>query len=353
MSGRGFHRLKVTEVERLTDDAIAVTFEVPTELSKSFAYLPGQHVTVRAEIDGADVRRSYSICANANRGDLRIGVKQLPGGAFSTWANSTLAPGIELEVMSPVGEFTTEPRPVHYGAVAVGSGITPVLSLVATFLEAEPGCRFTVIFGNRGADSAMFLDELEGLKDRYPDRLQLIHVLSRESGVTSLFTGRLDRDRLEELLDRVVGPAQPEEWFLCGPFEMVMSAGQLLLDRGIESAFIHDELFFAGPLDLNTLPAEPEAAEGTVALELTLDGRKSTTRMRPQTAILDAALRVRPELPYSCKGGMCASCKARLVAGEVKMDRNWALVDSEVAAGYVLTCQAHPLTDRVTVDYDV
>ncbi|MGH8958015.1 MAG: 1,2-phenylacetyl-CoA epoxidase subunit PaaE [Acidimicrobiia bacterium] len=353
MSAGGFHRLKVAEVERLTDEAVAITFEVPHELAGSYSYLPGQHVTVRADIDGADVRRSYSICANANRGDLRIGVKQLPGGAFSTWANSRLRPGVELEVMSPVGEFTTEPRPIHYGAIAVGSGITPVLSLVSTFLESEPGCRFTVIFGNRGADSVMFLDELEGLKDRFPARLHLIHVLSRESGVTSLFTGRLDRTRLTELLDRVVGPDQPEEWFLCGPFEMVMSARQLLEDRGAAPRLVHDELFFAGPLDLNTLPAEPESVEGTIALELTLDGRRSTTRMRPETSILDAALRVRPELPYSCKGGMCASCKARMVEGEVAMERNWALVDSEVEAGYVLTCQAHPLTDAVAVDYDV
>lgn len=353
MTAVGFHRLKVAEVERLTNDAVAITFAVPPELVHAFAYLPGQHVTVKADIEGTDVRRSYSICSNANRGDLRIGVKQLPGGAFSTWANSRLRPGTELEVMSPVGEFTTEPRPIHYGAVAVGSGITPVLSLVSTFLESEPGCRFTVIFGNRGAESVMFLDELEGLKDRFPARLHLIHVLSRESGVTSLFTGRLDRTRIEELLDRVVDPVQPEEWFLCGPFEMVKGARELLEERGIPPHLVHDELFFAGPLDLNTLPAEPESAEGTIALELTLDGRRSTTRMRRETSILDAALRVRPELPYSCKGGMCASCKARVVEGEVEMERNWALIDSEVDAGYILTCQSHPLTDVVSVDYDV
>ena len=353
MSAGSFHRLKVADIERLTDDAIAVTFEVPPDLADLFSYLPGQHVTVRAEIDGADVRRSYSICANANRGDLRIGVKQLPGGAFSTWANSTLSRGTELDVMAPVGEFTTKPRPIHYGAIAVGSGITPVLSLVSSFLESEPGCRFTVILGNRGAESVMFLDELEGLKDRFPSRLHLIHVLSRETGVTSLFSGRLDRPRLEELLDRVVDPAQPEEWFLCGPFDMVMGARQLLEDRGIAADLVHDELFFAGPLDLNTLPAEPETEHGNVALEFTLNGRRSSTRMRPETSILDAALRVRSELPFSCKGGMCASCKARVIAGEVKMERNWALVDSEVEAGYVLTCQSHPLTDVVSVDYDV
>jgi ring-1,2-phenylacetyl-CoA epoxidase subunit PaaE len=326
---------------------------VPDDLADRFSYLAGQHVTVRAEIDGADVRRSYSICANANGGKLRIGVKQLPGGAFSTWATTELVAGAELDVMAPVGEFTVVPEPVHYGAVAAGSGITPVLSIVSTTLEAEPGCRWTVIFGNRSADSAMFLDELEGLKDRYPDRLQLIHVLSREQGVMPLFSGRLDRQRISELLDRVIAPARPVEWFLCGPYEMVMQARAVLVERGLNSDRIHDELFFAGPLDPSTLPPEPDQEEGTVALNLILDGRASSTRMRPETSVLDAALVARGELPYSCKGGMCASCKAKVVEGEVRMDKNWALVDYELAEGYVLTCQSHPLTDSLTVDFDV
>jgi ring-1,2-phenylacetyl-CoA epoxidase subunit PaaE len=350
---RAFHRLRVAEIERLTDEAVAVTFEVPPTLSDTFSYLPGQHVTVKTDLEGVDVRRSYSICANANSGTLRIGIKQLPGGSFSTFATTRLQPGDELEVMPPVGEFTTTPRPIHYGAIAAGSGITPVLSLVSTFLEAEPGCRFTVIFGNREAGTVMFLDELEGLKDRYPERLQIIHVLSREQALSPLFSGRLDEARLSELLDRVVAPARPEEWFLCGPFEMVGSARKLLEARDLDPSRIHDELFFAGPLDLNTLPAEPLAAEGSVALTFTLDGRETKTRMRPDASILDSALRVRPELPFSCKGGMCASCKARLIEGEVRMDKNWALIDSEVDAGFVLTCQSHPLTEAVTVDFDV
>ena len=350
---REFRRLRVAAVERLTDDAVAVTFEMPGHLAREFSYLPGQHVTVKADLDGVDVRRSYSICSNANGGRLRIGIKQLPGGTFSTFATTRLAPGDELEVMAPVGEFTAIPRPVHYGAVAAGSGITPVLSLVSTFLESEPDCRFSVIFGNRGADSVMFLDELEGLKDRYPDRLQIVHVLSREQALSPLLSGRLDEERLVELLDKVVAPARPEEWFLCGPFEVVAAARRVLEARGTASELIHDELFFAGPLDLSTLPPEPMDEEGAVQLSFTLDGRVTSARMRPETSILDAALRVRPELPYSCKGGMCASCKARLVTGQVHMDKNWALIDSEVQAGYVLTCQAHPLTDSVEVDFDV
>lgn len=353
MTGPVFHRLRVTEVTRLTEDAVAVTFDVPDDLTGTFSYLPGQHVTVRAEIDGVDVRRSYSICANANGGKLRIGVKALPGGTFSTWATTELMAGNELEVMPPVGEFTIVPEPVHYGAVTAGSGITPVLSLLSTTLEAEPRCRWTVIFGNRSADSVMFLDELEGLKDRYPDRLQLIHVLSREQAVVPLFSGRLDRQRITDLLDRVVAPARPVEWFLCGPFEMVMDARTVLERRGWHPMRIHDELFFAGPLDPSTLPPEPDQEEGTVALNIMLDGWASFTRMRRESSVLDAALVVRRELPYSCKGGMCASCKAKVIEGEVRMDKNWALVDYELAEGYVLTCQSHPVTESLTVDYDV
>ena len=353
MSGPSFHRLRVTEVAPLTDDAVAITFDVPSELAGDFAYRAGQHVTVRAEIDGADVRRSYSICSNANDGKLRIGVKRLPGGAFSTWATTHLRAGVELEVMPPVGEFVVDPEPRHYGAVVAGSGITPVLSLVSTTLEAEPGCHWTVIFGNRSADQVMFLDELEGLKDRYPDRLHLVHVLSREQGVMPLFTGRIDEAKLTELLDRVVSPAAPTEWFLCGPFEMVAAARTVLEARGLPTDLIHDELFFAGPLDVTSLPPEPSDQPGTVELSVILDGRSTTTRMLPETSVLDAALRVRAELPFSCKGGMCASCKARVIEGEVRMEKNWALVDYELAQGFVLTCQSHPTSDRLIVDYDV
>ena len=353
MTGPSFHRLRVTEVTPLTNEAVAVTFDVPAELAGQFAFRAGQHVTVRARVGGADVRRSYSICSNALDGKLRIGVKRLPGGAFSTWALSGLRAGAELEVMPPVGEFVVDPQPRHYGAVAAGSGITPILSLVSTTLESEPGCHWTVIFGNRSADQVMFLDELEGLKDRYPDRLQLIHVLSREQGVMPLFTGRLDEAKLTELLDRAVSPATPAEWFLCGPYQVVMAARAVLEARGLPPDLVHSELFFAGPLDLSSLPPEPPGEAGTVELSVILDGRSTTTRMRPETSVLDAALRVRGELPFSCKGGMCASCKARVLEGEVRMDKNWALVENELAQGLVLTCQSHPTTDRVVVDYDV
>ncbi len=355
MSAPVFHPLRVVEVAPETDDAVSITFDVPEELAEAFRYLPGQHVTVRAVIDGEDVRRSYSICANANTRKLRVGVKRLPGGAFSTYATGTLRAGDVLEVMPPVGEFTITPDSAaanHYGAFAAGSGITPVLSLAATVLESEPGSRFTLVFGNRSARSIMFLEELEGLKDRYPDRFHLVHILSRESGGLPLFEGRIDAAKVRALLDSVVDAGSVDAWFLCGPYEMVQAARTVLEARGVASESVHDELFFAGPVDPSTLPLEPEDEAGTVALTFTVDGRSSSLRMRPETSVLDAALSVRNELPYSCKGGMCASCKARIVAGAVTMDRNYALVDDDLAAGYVLTCQSHPTSDTLVVDFD-
>lgn len=348
-----FHPLRVVEVTPLTDEAVAVTFDPPPGLEETFRYLPGQHVTLRAFIDGRDVRRSYSICANANSGKLRVGIKRLPGGVFSTWATTRLRPGDVVDAMPPVGDFVIHPDPQrasHYCGIAAGSGITPVLSLISTTLESEPHSTWTLVFGNRSASTIMFLEELEGLKDRYCDRFQLIHVLSRERPEIPLFAGRIDADKLERLFATLIEPSAVDEWFLCGPYEMVAQARRVLEGRGIEGRRIHDELFFAGPLDPTTLPPEPEQG---VLIRFVLDGRTSQVRMRPEEKILDAALRVRRELPFSCRGGMCATCKARVVQGEVRMDRNYALVEEDLAKGYVLTCQAHPVSDEVVLDYDV
>jgi ring-1,2-phenylacetyl-CoA epoxidase subunit PaaE len=350
-----FHDLEVSEVVPLTEEAVAVTFEVPVELRGFYSYLPGQHVTLRATVDGEDLRRSYSICANANQGGLRVGIKRLPGGAFSTWATTMLQAGDVLGVAPPVGEFTIEPDPTkskHRVAIVAGSGITPVLSLLATTLETEPESLWTVIFGNRTASSVMFLDELEGLKDRFPDRLQLFHLMSREGADLPLLSGRIDEEKIRRIRERLLGEIDIDEWFLCGPFELVTMARATLTGMGVDPDRIRDELFFAGPLDTSDLPPEPPPGEGTVQLTVILDGRAVATRMRPETSILDAALRVRPELPFSCKGGMCATCKGRIEVGEVAMDKNYALVGSEVDAGYVLTCQSHPVTERVVVRYD-
>jgi ring-1,2-phenylacetyl-CoA epoxidase subunit PaaE len=350
-----FHQLRVVEVTTLTDDAVSVGFDVPATLAPVFEFLPGQHVTLRAMVDGEDLRRSYSICANANGGKLRVGIKRLPGGAFSTWATTRLRAGDTIGVMPPVGEFTIQPDSgigVHRVAIAAGSGITPVLSLVATTLESEPGSSWTVLYGNRTVNSVMFLEELEALKDRYPDRLQLFHLLSREGSDLALLSGRIDAGKIEIIHDRLLGNRQVDGWFLCGPYEMVMVARETLAGLGVTEDRIHDELFFAGPLDLSTLPPEPPPGEGSIQLTVILDGRAVETSMTSETSILDAALRVRAELPFSCKGGMCATCKGRIEVGSVTMAKNYALTDSEIDAGYVLTCQSHPTADRVVVRYD-
>lgn len=356
MTAPTFHRLRVAEVQAETEESVSVTFEVPVDLRESFGFLPGQHVTVRAMIDGEDVRRSYSICASANSGVLRVGIKRLNGGAFSTYATTRLAVGDTLDVMPPVGEFTIEPdsdAANHYCAVAAGSGITPILSLMSSTLEAEPLSRWTLVYGNRTAATIMFLDEVEGMKDRYPDRLHVIHVLSREETELPMLTGRIDAAMFSELLRTLVPRDVVDGWYLCGPFEMVQAVRSTLEDLGTPSSDIHDELFFAGPVDPSDLPPEPESEEGSVSLRVTLAGRVSTVRMSPDTAILDAALRARHELPFSCRGGMCASCKAKLVEGDVAMRKNFALVEEDLAAGFILTCQARPTSERVAVDYDV
>lgn len=349
--GVQFHTLTVTEVAELTDESVAVSFDVPPDLAETFRYLPGQHLVIRAEIDGGLVTRSYSICANAGSGKLRIGVKRLQGGTFSTFVTTRLRAGDTLEVMPPIGDFTLPPAPgaaLHRCAIVAGSGITPVLSLVSTSLESEPDSRWTVIFGNRSAGSVMFLDELEGLKDRYPSRLHLIHVLSREETVP-LLTGRIDAGRLRELFSTLVDFRSIDEWYLCGPYGMVAEAREFIESRGVPAANVHDELFFAGPPPPTVSEAE---TVGSVLLTFNLDGRESTVRMQPDNTILDAALAVRPELPYSCKGGMCASCKALVVRGETRMEKNYALIDEDLQRGFTLTCQAHPVGDQVVVDFD-
>ena len=355
MSKLEFHPLRVTEVTPLTEDSVAVTFDVPPDLATVFDYIPGQHVTVRAFIADDDTRRSYSICAPAGSGKLRVGVKKLPGGVFSSYVTDGLRAGDVLEVMPPVGEFTLDidpTRPRKAVAIAAGSGITPVLSLVSSSLELEPLSSWTLLYGNRTASSIMFLDELEGLKDRYHPRFQLFHILSREGSDVPLLSGRIDDEKIRVVHDRLLGIGEVDGWYLCGPYDMVMTARATLEELGVEPSRIHDELFFAGPLDESALPPEPPVGEGSVDLTVILDGRAVQTRMTPETSILDAALRVRSELPFSCKGGMCATCKGRIEEGEVTMDKNYALVDSEVESGFVLTCQAHPVTDQVVVRYD-
>lgn len=352
-----FHPLRVAEVERLTDDAVAITFEVPDELRGDYAYEPGQHLTVRLMVNGEEVRRNYSICAPSSSGRLRIGVKHLAGGAFSGHATSTLQPGDVLDVMRPTGRFTVKldpTRPRRYCAVAAGSGITPVLSIVASVLELEEQSEVTLLYANRTTASVMFLEDLADLKDLYPTRFRLVHVLSREPQEIELFSGRLDAAKLEQLLDTVVPPSNVDDWFLCGPFTLVEDAREVLLARGVELRRIHTELFHVeGEAPRAAVVLDEAALADASSVTVTLDGRSSTLSVpRSGTRILDAMLSVRGDAPYACKGGVCGTCRTKVTRGEVSMDRNFALEPDEVDNGFVLACQSHPVTDEVVLDFD-
>jgi ring-1,2-phenylacetyl-CoA epoxidase subunit PaaE len=351
------HRLAVASVERLTADAVAVTFDVPSHLQDEYAFAAGQHVNV--SVPGGDgIRRSYSICAPQGSRQLRIAIKRIPDGTFSTFALGALSPGDELDVMTPAGRFTPNLDPAnakHYVAIAAGSGITPIMSIVASVLQVEPGSRVTLIDGNRTSQSVMFLDELADLKDVYPDRLHLLHVLSREARDTDLLSGRIDEPRLVRILETLIPPDTVDEWYLCGPLELVMTARRVLLRNGVDRARVHSELFHVGdaPVPL-TVPEHPAggSAGGSVVTVL-LDGRRSTVELTDSDeTVLEAVLRVRNDAPFACRGGVCGTCRAKLLDGTVVMDRNFALEDDEVTAGYVLTCQSHPNTPAVSLDYD-
>jgi ring-1,2-phenylacetyl-CoA epoxidase subunit PaaE len=351
-----FHPLQVASVERLTDDAVAVTFEVPEELREEFRFEAGQHLSVRSAALGADVRRNYSICAPATGGTLRIGVKRIPDGVFSTYAADRLQPGDTLDVMTPSGTFTTPLDPLQrkrYVAIAAGSGITPVLSILATALEVEPESSAALVYVNRRAASVMFLEELEDLKDRYTQRFQLIHVLGQESTEVEMLSGRLDVERLGRILDSLLPVEEVDEWFLCGPQAMTDAVRTVLLERDVDSSQVHRELFHVGaPIPRRRPAAAPGLSHGSEVTVL-LDGRSSTfTLPRNGDSILDETLRVRPDAPFACKNAVCGTCRARVVEGEVEMDSNYALEPDEIARGYVLSCQSHPVTGRVVVDFD-
>ena len=352
-----FHPLTVAAIEPLTDDSVAITFDVPEELTDDYAFTQGQHLTVRTTLAGDDVRRNYSICSPVSSGVLRIAVKRLPGGAFSEHALEKLQAGDVVDVMTPTGRFFTELDPAHeksYVCIAAGSGITPVLSIVATTLEVEPRSQVTLIYANRTHSSVMFLEEVEDLKDRYPDRFRLIHVLSREPQEVELFSGRLDVPRFQRFLDAVVPPDEVDEWFLCGPYDMVSELRKLLVAEGVSKRSVHAEVFHveSGPPRRRT-PVEATTAPAGSEVTISLDGRRSTFPLSPDgPSVLEAALAVRPDAPFACKGGVCGTCRARVVEGSVEMDTNWALEPDEVERGYVLTCQSHPTSPRLVLDYD-
>ncbi|MEU4802229.1 1,2-phenylacetyl-CoA epoxidase subunit PaaE [Actinosynnema sp. NPDC023587] len=337
-----FHELTVAAVDRLCDDAVAVTFDVPAESAADFAFRAGQYLTVKI----GEERRSYSLCAPVGA-PPRIGVRRVDGGLFSEHLVDRVRCGDVLEVLPPLGDFTPVDG-THHGLVVAGSGITPALSIAATVLAS--GARVTLLYGNRRADTVMFTEELADLKDRYPARFQLVHVLSREPRDVELFSGRLDAEKLRALFDTVVPFASIDQWWLCGPYGLVRDAQDVLASRGVDASTVHHELFYVDepPPPRRAEEVLESAAEGTVIL----DGRTTVVPLPPGTPILDAAQRVRADLPFACKGGVCGTCRALVVSGAVDMRRNYALEPREVEAGFVLTCQSVPVTPSVTVDFD-
>ncbi|MDQ2849848.1 MAG: phenylacetate-CoA oxygenase/reductase subunit PaaK [Actinomycetota bacterium] len=343
-----FHTLRVASIERLTDDAAALTFAVPTDLEQEFQFSPGQSLTIRR---GAE-RRSYSICAAAGEAP-RIGVREVAGGAVSSWLVHDVRPGDELDVLAPSGRFVPDlATPAHHVLIAAGSGITPMISIARSVLEADESSTVTLLYGNRRVDSVMFADELADCKDAHHTRMQLVHVLSREPQEVQLFGGRIDAERLTAVLTGTVDVAAVDHWWLCGPLGMVHAAQDVLRQRGVPRERVHRELFWVGDEPPEQARHEEAAQVDGAAATIVLDGRSTLVTVPPDTAVLDAAQQVRPDLPFACKGGVCGTCRARVTDGAATMRRNYALEPEEVAAGYILTCQAIPTTDTLTVDYD-
>jgi ferredoxin-NADP reductase/fatty acid desaturase len=344
-----FHAIPVASADRLTDDSVLIRFDVPDDLRDQFSFEPGQHVSVRTDLGGDDVRRNYSICSSATSGTLAIAVKHIPGGAFSTFAMEQLRAGDTLDLMTPTGSFGTALDPLaekSYVAIAAGSGITPVLSILQTTLAVETESRFTLVYGNRDADSTMFREELDELESRYADRLRIIHVRSRDPRHPAQLRGRVDRARLEQWLGSDLAPASVDEWFLCGPVEMVTELHEVLIDRGADPERVHVELFHGYQ--------KPKVTDGFIpaTVAVSLRGREHEVAVTAGDTVLESALKAGLDAPYACLGGACGTCKAKVLLGSVAMEQNFALSPAVVDAGYVLTCQSHPTTDEVTVDYD-
>jgi ring-1,2-phenylacetyl-CoA epoxidase subunit PaaE len=346
-----FHSLRVARVDRLCADAVAITFEVPDELAEQYAFKAGQYLTLRQDVNGTEERRSYSICAPAGAAP-RIGVRRVDGGLFSAELVDSLKPGDALEVLPPLGKFTPTGGRQHC-FVAAGSGITPVLSIVSTILKSDVDSRVALLYGNRRTDTVMFAEELADLKDVYRDRFQLVHVLSKEPRDVELFTGRLDATKLAILLDSIVPTQDIDHWWICGPYGMVQDAEALLRQRNVPAERVHHELFYVDEPPPEPKRADESGVDGpTAEVTVVLDGKRTTLTLPTDSPILDAAQRIRSDLPFACKGGVCGTCRAKVTAGKVTMRRNYALEAHELADGFVLTCQGLPVTDQVTVDYD-
>jgi ring-1,2-phenylacetyl-CoA epoxidase subunit PaaE len=356
MSTPRFHRLAISDLRRETPDAISLTFAIPNELAEDYRFSPGQYLTLRTKMEGEEVRRSYSICSGPDDGELRIAVKKVDGGAFSSWAADELKCGDQLDVMTPTGRFGVAPAPEEarlYVGFAAGSGITPILSIVKGVLAREPKSRFFLFYGNRSTGGMLFREALEELKDRFMERLSVFHVISGEEQDIPILHGRLDGEKVRVLLRSLVPAESVDHVFICGPAGMSEAIEATCREIGIAEDRIHVERFvseFGGkPRPKAIVPA---SAPPKALAALIIDGKRREVPVAEGEAILDAALRAGVDLPFACKGGMCSTCRARLVEGTAQMEVNYSLEPWELEKGFILTCQARPTADRVVVDYD-
>ncbi|MBF9221900.1 1,2-phenylacetyl-CoA epoxidase subunit PaaE [Hymenobacter ruricola] len=354
-----FHKLKIKNIRRETPDCVSLAFDVPAELRETFRYTPGQYLTLRREHQGEELRRSYSICSSPLDDEWRVAIKKVPEGRFSTLAVDGLHAGDTLEVMPPQGRFSPSLHPTQakrYVLFAAGSGITPILSIAKTVLLTEPGSHVYLVYGNRGRNSIIFKEAIEGLKNKFLNRLSVYHVLSREQGDSELFFGRLDYAKATELLQKIVPATQLDEAYICGPEEMIHGVKQALAEAGVAPEKIHFELFASTSSPANAKATAPRPVgddDQKSQVTVRLDGRAYPLAMSYYgDTVLDALLAIGVDAPYSCKNGMCSTCRARVTAGTAEMDVNYSLSDTELAKGYVLTCQARPTTPEVTVDFD-
>lgn len=357
-----FHSLIVKEVRRETEDTVSVLFDVPSSLQSEFTFIQGQYLTLNAVIDGAEVRRSYSICSGPEEGELRVAIKKIEGGLFSTFANDVLRVGDALEVMPPMGNFYTTldaGQSKHYVAFVSGSGITPVLSIVKAVMATEPESTFTLFYGNKTKNSIIFKEELEGIKNAHMNRFSLYHILSREVVESEIFSGRITPEKCEDFQGFALDFDKADEFFLCGPEQMIVSVSDYLKGRGIDQKKIHFELFTSAAAqnksDLVLTEEEIRSNDDQSAsqIELIIDGINYEFPLAEDgPTILDAAMAVGADVPYACKGAVCCTCKARVTEGKVKMDANYSLEQDEIDRGFVLSCQAHPITEKVVIDFD-
>jgi ring-1,2-phenylacetyl-CoA epoxidase subunit PaaE len=356
-----FHSLKVKEVKKETSDCVSVLFDVPENLKEEFNFTQGQSLTMRATINGEEVRRTYSICSSPLEHQLKVAIKKVEGGLFSNFANEQLKINDVLEVMTPIGRFYTSldaSNRKNYVAFAAGSGITPLLSIIKTTLATEPDSAFTLVYGNKTRSSIIFFEELEGLKNKYLSRFNLIHILSREKTDADLNFGRITKDKCSDLFGKLLDVKAADEFFICGPEDMIFSVKDFLESNGVAEKKIHFELFTT-PGQNKSAALSRESLVTTTGpksnITVKLDGRSFdfSIPLNSETSILDAAMQQGADVPYACKGGVCCTCKAKLLEGEVKMDVHWGLEQEEIEQGFILTCQAHPTTANVTVDFDV